>query len=116
MLQIQRPIAFSVDSTLTTTRVKINKGQNTDVKVTVVKQYLLKGSEWNNKDISANIWTGNHLITTTKSRRISQPCHSDVHGTIAVLYRSHCACASLGRITAEDVNNIDDINLNIHRT
>jgi hypothetical protein len=45
MLQIQRQIAFSVDSTLTTTRVKINKGQNTDVKVTVVKQYLLKGSE-----------------------------------------------------------------------
>jgi len=46
MHQIQRPIAFSVDSTtLTTTRVKITKGQNTDVKVTEAKQYLLKGSE-----------------------------------------------------------------------
>jgi hypothetical protein len=35
MQQIQRPIAFSVDSTtLTTTRVKITKGKNMDVKVT----------------------------------------------------------------------------------
>jgi hypothetical protein len=49
MQQIQRPIASSVDSTtLTTTIVKITKGQNRDVKVTVAKQYLqylLRGSE-----------------------------------------------------------------------
>jgi len=41
MQQIQRPIAFSVGSTiLTTTRVKITEGQNTDVKVTTAKQYF----------------------------------------------------------------------------
>jgi hypothetical protein len=46
MQQIQRSIAFSDDSTtLTTTRVKITKGQNTDVKLTAAKLCLLKESE-----------------------------------------------------------------------
>jgi hypothetical protein len=69
MQQIQRPIAISVESTtLTTTWVKITQGQYTDVKETVAKQYLLRESEYNNADISANVRTGNLLKTTTKLR------------------------------------------------
>jgi hypothetical protein len=67
MQQIQRPIAFSVESTtLTATKVKITQGQCTDVRVTKAKQYLLRESEYNHADMSANVRTGNLVTTTTK--------------------------------------------------